>query len=55
MMRCMKGHEFKEGIRALLIDKDNKPQWSPEKLEDISNHYIDSFFEPLGEYELNVF
>ena len=28
--------EFDEGIRALLIDKDNKPRWQPPVLEKVS-------------------
>ena len=38
-----RGH-FKEGVRALLIDKDQKPQWNPAKFEDVSADEIDAFF-----------
>lgn len=45
MAECfMKQHDFKEGIRALLIDKDKKPRWRPSTLEQVSPPLIDSHF-----------
>ena len=43
--------EFAEGIRALLIDKDRKPQWNPARLEDVDAALVDSLFAalPAGE------
>ena len=41
------GTDFYEGVRALLIDKDNKPKWNPNQLNNITNEYIQSFFQPL--------
>lgn len=38
------GVEFYEGIRALLVDKDGKPNWSPAALEDVSNEMVDDCF-----------
>lgn len=43
-IRCMLGHEFYEGIRAALVDKDKTPQWSPARLEDVDNHIIENYF-----------
>ncbi len=43
-MHCMLGHEFYEGIRAALIDKDKNPQWNPARLEDVSNDVIENYF-----------
>jgi len=40
----MAGHDFYEGVRALLIDKDNKPQWKPESLADIRAEAIAQYF-----------
>eukprot|EP01038_Epipyxis_sp_PR26KG_P013447 gene13447-18031_t len=55
MMNCMKSSDFSEGIRALLIDKDNKPVWNPKSIEDVHDDYIESFFTPLDPaYELNI-
>lgn len=54
MMGCMKGNDFKEGIRALLIDRDNKPIWKPATLADVSDAAVEDHFQHLGEYELTV-
>ncbi len=35
-----------EGIRALLVDKDNQPRWNPPRLEDVRPADIESFFAP---------
>ena len=54
VQRCCLG-DFPEGVRALLIDKDNSPKWSPSSLGDVTNDIIDSFFAPLPEGEELVF
>ena len=41
--------EFFEGVRALLIDKDNKPQWKFKSLTDITPDLIETFFKPSVE------
>jgi enoyl-CoA hydratase/carnithine racemase len=46
------GH-FKEGVRALLIDKDRNPQWSPAHVAEVTAEQIDAYFEePWGEHPL---
>lgn len=42
---CMEGHEFYEGIRAALIDKDRNPLWQPERLNDVRDDVIESYFD----------
>ena len=43
----MRGGEFKEGVRALLVDKDRSPKWAPARLEDVSDAMVEAFFEPI--------
>lgn len=49
---CMAGTEFFEGVRALLIDKDKNPKWSPANLEDVTEEMIERHFAPLGADDL---
>ena len=50
--RMLAGHDFYEGIRAALIDKDGKPAWRPQSLAGVSRADVDAYFAPLGEREL---
>ena len=50
--KVMNDHDFYEGVRALIIDKDNKPSWSPKSIEDVEDGYVDEFFHSLTENEL---
>jgi enoyl-CoA hydratase len=43
----IRNHDFPEGVRALLIDKDQNPQWQPARIEDISEQDITAYFAPL--------
>jgi len=52
--RVLKGHEFFEGVRAVIIDKDNAPGWRPDRLEDVSDADIDAYFATLGPDELDL-
>jgi enoyl-CoA hydratase len=40
-------HDFVEGVRALLVDKDNLPRWEPDSPERVTDHMIDTIFAPL--------
>jgi enoyl-CoA hydratase len=50
--RIVAGHDFYEGVRAAIIDKDNEPRWQPPSLEEVREADIDAYFAPLGENEL---
>ncbi len=45
--RVVEGHEFFEGVRAVIIDKDNRPDWLPAALAEVSDADIDAYFAPL--------
>mgnify|MGYP003836306135 CR=1 FL=1 len=49
---CMADHEFYEGIRAVLVDKDHAPQWQPATLAEVDDVRIARAFEPLGARDL---
>ena len=49
--RVVQRHDFVEGVRALLIDKDNQPTWDPPTPESVSEHMIDTIFAPMPEGE----
>ncbi|WP_310620534.1 enoyl-CoA hydratase/isomerase family protein [Flexibacterium corallicola] len=45
----LKGNDFYEGVRAVLVDKDNTPQWQPSSLSDIEAINLQQYFaEPDG-------
>ena len=43
---CCAHPDLAEGIRALLIDKDRSPRWTPATLEDITPPWIEAHFQP---------
>ncbi|TMP31234.1 enoyl-CoA hydratase/isomerase family protein [Pseudoalteromonas rubra] len=48
-VRCGEVGEFREGVRALLIDKDGQPQWQFKTIADVDNAVIERFFTPRWE------
>lgn len=44
---CLRGEEFFEGVRALLIDKDNSPKWQFSSVSDVPENEVEKYFLPL--------
>jgi enoyl-CoA hydratase len=51
-LACVAGHDFIEGIRAAIVDKDRKPLWRPDQLADVTPELVDRHFRPVGALEL---
>ena len=47
VVRMFRHPDFIEGVRALLIDRDNAPRWNPPTPEGVTDEMIDRIFEPL--------
>jgi enoyl-CoA hydratase len=45
--RVVRTHDFREGVRALLIDKTGDPQWDPQTPEEVTDEMLDILFAPL--------
>lgn len=45
--RVVQRHDFVEGVRSVLIDKDNQPRWDPAIPEGVTEHMIDTIFAPM--------
>ena len=47
--RVAHGEDFYEGIRAVIIDKDNRPRWRPATLAEVTEESVARHFAPLEE------
>jgi enoyl-CoA hydratase len=50
--RFLDGHDFYEGVRAALIDKDGAPSWQPDRLDDVTPAMVEDYFASMGESEM---
>ena len=52
---CIEGHDFYEGTRAAVIDKDQAPKWQPATLAELPEAVLDPYFEkPAPEGDLDL-
>ena len=49
--RVVQRHDFLEGVRAVIVDKDNAPKWDPPTLDGVTGPLIESIFAPLSSAE----
>ena len=47
--RILKGQDFYEGVRAVIVDKDNAPRWQPATLAEVCDSEIQAYFAPLDD------
>jgi enoyl-CoA hydratase len=47
--RIVHDHDFYEGVRAVIVDKDNTPRWQPARLADVTDAEVERHFSPLAD------
>jgi enoyl-CoA hydratase/carnithine racemase len=45
----LKGADFFEGVRSVLVDKDRAPQWNPMTIQEVSDDRVAEYFAPIAE------
>jgi enoyl-CoA hydratase len=53
-MVCVAGHDFVEGVRAAVVDKDRAPKWSPPNLSEVTDEMVDRYFGSTPETDLHL-
>jgi enoyl-CoA hydratase len=54
-VRIVRGHDFVEGVRAILVDKDHAPRWDPAHIADVDDARIDALLAPLDDEDDRLF
>jgi enoyl-CoA hydratase len=51
-LEVFQSDDFREGVRAAVIDKDRNPKWSPSRVEDVTPEMTAPYFADIGADEL---
>jgi enoyl-CoA hydratase len=51
-LEVFRSDDFREGVRAAVIDKDRNPKWSPSRIEDVTPEMVAPYFAGIGADEL---
>lgn len=51
---CMAGHDYYEGIRALLVDKDHAPKWRPSTLAEVGADLVEAHFQAPAQGDFSL-
>ena len=51
-LEVFRSDDFREGVRAAVIDKDRNPKWSPPRIEDVTPEMLAPYFAEIGADEL---
>ena len=46
--RVVQRHDFIEGVRAVIVDKDNAPKWNPPTIDGVTRDMVDAHFKPVS-------
>lgn len=52
--RFIRDKDFYEGVRAIVVDKDQNPRWEPARIEDVTDEKVNWYFSPLDYQELEL-
>jgi enoyl-CoA hydratase len=52
--RCVRSHDFQEGVRAAVIDKDQAPRWVPATLAEVDDDTVAGYFAPPDGPDLDL-
>jgi enoyl-CoA hydratase len=51
-LEVFRSDDFREGVRAAVIDKDRNPRWSPARIEDVTPEMVAPYLAEIGADEL---
>ena len=51
-LEVFRSDDFREGVRAAVIDKDRNPRWSPPRIEDVTPEMLAPYLATIGADEL---